>query len=474
MLYNKTAKNCNNIFLIFLSISLIISLIMFYMPISYSQTDSDQFVRDNTTNENFGNTNGDGVVDELDEETTATPTDTTTTDASSADEIQMDTNGDGVVDELDEETTATDTATTEADTAARVWEKMNAPEEICGDHIDNDGDHQWDDLDPEGCVWKKGGIPIGEICGDDIDNDLDGQKDDLDPEGCMPSYIKDDICGDDIDNDSDGQKDDLDPEGCIPPVYEEYMDCDCKATGLSTLLNDLNDLRENEQRISTLLNRLDVSWELKRDAKAILSQDPRKYPHFLCYYLSDEQKFVFYWLNINKDKIIEVAKKRGIDPVAIAGAIAWEALENVKDSSPGEIVNRWAGPGKVHWKNFWWQIDATTTAEDTENFGYLPTKTEEERRKILSTVSGSIEYIGAIMKANADAIAVGGYNINYDPPLLTLFYNAWDLEDIIELGQSKKYPAKLSIEGNPMANWVKKSIEYLKTALEPLDVCPAQ
>ena len=39
MLNNKTAKNCNNIFLIFVSISLIIPLLMFYMPIfSYGQT----------------------------------------------------------------------------------------------------------------------------------------------------------------------------------------------------------------------------------------------------------------------------------------------------------------------------------------------------------------------------------------------------------------------------------------------------
>jgi len=93
---------------------------MFYTPISYSQTDSDQFVRDNKTNENFGDTNGDGVVDALDEATTeadTATTDTTTTDASSADEIQMDTNGDGVVDALDEATTeATDADTNAATT----------------------------------------------------------------------------------------------------------------------------------------------------------------------------------------------------------------------------------------------------------------------------------------------------------------------------------------------------------------------
>ena len=56
-------------------------------------------------------TNGDGVVDELD---TQTPAETTeaTGNASSADEIQMDTNGDGVVDELDTQTPAETTEAT--------------------------------------------------------------------------------------------------------------------------------------------------------------------------------------------------------------------------------------------------------------------------------------------------------------------------------------------------------------------------
>ena len=48
-------------------------------------------------------TNGDGVVDELDTQTPAGTTEATG-NASSADEIQMDTNGDGVVDALDEVT----------------------------------------------------------------------------------------------------------------------------------------------------------------------------------------------------------------------------------------------------------------------------------------------------------------------------------------------------------------------------------
>ena len=67
-----------------------------------------------STDEIQMDTNGDGVVDELDTQTPAGTTEATG-NASSADEIQMDTNGDGVVDALDEATTEADTATTATD-----------------------------------------------------------------------------------------------------------------------------------------------------------------------------------------------------------------------------------------------------------------------------------------------------------------------------------------------------------------------
>ena len=105
-------------------------------------------------------TNGDGVVDELDDQSASA--------TSSTDEIQMDTNGDGVVDELD-------TITTEAGTATGVEgaEEVSTPEDVASS---------------ENVVTDEGGVSIADICGDSIDNDADGQMDDLDPEGCMPAY----------------------------------------------------------------------------------------------------------------------------------------------------------------------------------------------------------------------------------------------------------------------------------------------
>jgi hypothetical protein len=107
--------------------------------------------------------NGDGIVDALDEITAKE----TTTATSSTDEIQMDTNGDGVVDELD-------TATTETDTTTGIEEATDTPTN--------------NDANSENVVTDEGGVSIADICGDNIDNDADGQMDDSDPEGCMPAY----------------------------------------------------------------------------------------------------------------------------------------------------------------------------------------------------------------------------------------------------------------------------------------------
>ncbi len=89
-------------------------------------------------------TNGDGVVDELDTQTPATTTDAT--NASSTDEIQMDTNGDGVVDELD--TIAGDTngdgVVDAADAETTDTTNASSTDEI---QMDTNGDGVVDELD---------------------------------------------------------------------------------------------------------------------------------------------------------------------------------------------------------------------------------------------------------------------------------------------------------------------------------------
>jgi hypothetical protein len=167
---NTITKNdyTSSIFLVFFASILFLSLFMFYMPLSYSQTESEQsqqqvcaegeVFNEQTqicesitspeipptetppTEEIQMDTNGDGVVDELDE-VPQTPT----TETPPTDEIQMDTNGDGVVDAQDEvpqtpttETTPTETPTTETATEAQPTDEIQ---------MDTNGDGVVDELD---------------------------------------------------------------------------------------------------------------------------------------------------------------------------------------------------------------------------------------------------------------------------------------------------------------------------------------
>ncbi len=241
------------------------------------------------------------------------------------------------------------------------------------------------------------------------------------------------------------------------------------SSGVTSAGQNYNKCCDNS--ISTMSSQLRVSWELKKDWK---SGSPF-YKHPILCNLSDEMKFVFSWIKANKNKIIEVGTKRGIDPVAIAGAIAWEALENVKEE-PIDRINAWSGPGKVHYKLNVKQLydkneqvlpyllNTLTVAEQVEIAGYLPESTEVDRREILSSTSGSIEYIGAIMRALADVPKKIGYNIDNDPSKLSYFYNVKDLNEIKEWAKDKKYPDPIII-AEKMGPWVKNNLDYLKAAL---------
>ena len=80
-----------------------------------------------------------------------------------------------------------------------------------------------------------------------------------------------------------------------------------------------------------------------------------------------------------------------VDRRAIAGAIAWEALMNVRRSM------RAYGPGKVHA----WTWSGKTVAEEVEDKGDLPKKTNSEREELLATSAGSITSIGTWFRVSA-------------------------------------------------------------------------
>ena len=168
------------------------------------------------------------------------------------------------------------------------------------------------------------------------------------------------------------------------------------------------------------------------------------------------------WLRKHQPTIARTETSYSVDRRAIAGAIAWEALENPR-AWFGFGFARFRGPGKVHYKEGH-IFEGEPVAKQVEEAGYLPKVTKEERERLLSTATASIAYIGAIMKAFADVAASAGYYLNCDPPMLTTFYNAWDLNGATELFKKKKAPDKLTAN-DQMGQWVEKNEPYLVGAV---------
>lgn len=188
-------------------------------------------------------------------------------------------------------------------------------------------------------------------------------------------------------------------------------------------------------RSSDQWNTSGVSWELT-DAPAA----------------STPRERVAAWLRTYRRAIEDAEARHGVDRRAIAGAIAWEALQNVI-GKPN--IRLWVGPGKVHvteWKG-------KSSAEETEQLGYLPQRSEQGRKAALGDPVGAITYIAAIMQASAEAADAGHYNLRGDPPILCYLYNAkspsWSQG---HFGPGKKEsPQPLGYSGSPMAVWVADS-----------------
>jgi hypothetical protein len=195
--------------------------------------------------------------------------------------------------------------------------------------------------------------------------------------------------------------------------------------------------------------------------------------------LTPEKQKVLSWLRVNQELIVQAEADWLVDRRAIAGAIAWEALNNVKS---GRVFRRWEGPGKIHYFDIGapvkgaipnamaWLMGShkVTTAEMTEAAGYLPPKTEQERGTAVKTAAGSITYIAAIMRADADVVSrLGGYpeELTYwNPPVLATWFNTKTLDELKAIYSKKRYPAPLD-PGEKMGPWVRDNLAYLEAAV---------
>jgi len=165
---------------------------------------------------------------------------------------------------------------------------------------------------------------------------------------------------------------------------------------------------------------------------------------------------VLSWLVKHRDEIIAAEQKFRVDRRAIAGAIAWEALQN-----PHSWSLRAVGVAKPHSWDFSLH-PSDTLVKQVEDAGILPKQSYAGRKRLLSTLSGGITYIAGAMKAAADMTEGAGLgSIRCRPEILTNFWNGWDLVRWrAHLAQKKAGDS--FVTGNRMDKWVASHLTYLE------------
>ncbi len=176
------------------------------------------------------------------------------------------------------------------------------------------------------------------------------------------------------------------------------------------------------------------------------------------------------WLLKYKDAIVEAESQFKIDRRAIAGAIAWEAIENnnrTNNMAMSVGMGRAVGPGKVHVRRERMNLitggGEDTAAKQAEDRGYLDHVEFAKRVELLKTPEGAVKYIAGIMAGIAD-IARPIQDIRFRPDLLTDIYQSRDLEQWQAHVRSKKSGEPFRV-GNDMGRWVAANVAALELAV---------
>jgi hypothetical protein len=192
--------------------------------------------------------------------------------------------------------------------------------------------------------------------------------------------------------------------------------------------------------------------------------------------LSFAEQQAFSALRAHQRAFESAEQKFRIDRRAIAGAVAWELIENPHTTPVGSAV----GWGKVHMVNvkrsqptsfirafgaMTGLVDPKTIASETEEAGYLPRQSYGSREALLAVPESAIVYIAGIMAAIADKTAEAGFeDIRSNPPLLTHIYQQFTLETWQEHLAGKKKGTPLVV-ANTMGIWVRDHLKFLGEAV---------
>ena len=165
---------------------------------------------------------------------------------------------------------------------------------------------------------------------------------------------------------------------------------------------------------------------------------------------------VAYWLSLHRETIVKAEKDFNVNRLAIAGVIAYEALEN-----PMTVPFSSAGPGKMHVEG----KSGMGWPEAYERSIGLTPFPPYFRREILRKPGTAIEYIAGSMDLASKSAEKYGWNIRNDPGILGLVYHAWEPESWKKHMSKKAADTKYSIQPGTMGQWILDNQEYLEKAV---------
>ena len=199
-----------------------------------------------------------------------------------------------------------------------------------------------------------------------------------------------------------------------------------------------------------------------------------------------EQMRVLAWLQKYRGDIVTAASKYKVDRRAIAGVIAWEALENVHGAFGGGLrkaAGMIVGPGKPHLLRLdvcgrgdsaaICLTDDNTWPKAAEDAGIIDKQDAGipffggDRAKVMATPEGAIQYIGASMDLIAQIYEKAGSPgicnppIRHNPVILTNIYQGKDPSEW-EARVKKIKPGEELQGGNEMDVWVGSHLQYLQ------------
>ena len=203
--------------------------------------------------------------------------------------------------------------------------------------------------------------------------------------------------------------------------------------------------------------------------------------------LTEDEMQVLAWLVVNRPVIVAAAARFSVDRRAIAGAIAWEALENVAGTFKGsarKAAGITVGPGKLHMVEVGvWAVagsslllpalsDDDTWPKAVETAGLMTPQTLDDRRALAATDGGAILYVAASLDLIATIYEKAGSpgvcspSIRHNPLVLTNVYNAkgpmtWEAR-VKAIKPGETLSAGTPGAGNRMDIWVAGHLQYLE------------